>query len=393
MKLIAIENKSGKVKLNETVTPQSVQRIIEEVGRLFGASAVTNGADFGEIMNSAENAVDVLVIEINSPGGSVFDGYTLFHEIKSLRDRGVVVNAVITGMAASMGSVICMACDKVTIVPHGRLMIHDASATSGGNAEQLRKTADLLDGISQNIAEIYSEKTGKSIDEIRDLMKKETWMNADQSLENGFVDEIAKLPSVETTASLNTDQIVENMNFFLSSKAATEKISGLEARIEELEGEVAPIETLKAEAITASETIANLTSDLVEASGKVVAFEATIESLTTELTEASGKVVAFEETIASLTTERDEASGKIVAFEATIAEQESTINSANEILATFDEKIENGIQLGIANLGFKGSVPASSEEAGNTVSLREKINAIQDPKKRQEARLKNWGKI
>ena len=137
----------------------------------------------------------------------------------------------------------------------------------------------------------------------------------------------------------------------MSSKAAAEKISGLEARIEELEGEVASIETLKAEAVTASETIA------------------------------------------SLTTERDEASGKIVAFEATIAEQESTINSANEILATFDEKIENGIQLGIANLGFKGSVPASSEEAGNTVSLREKINAIQDPKKRQEARLKNWGKI
>lgn len=113
MKTIEIENKQGKVRLNETVTPDSIGRMIEEIGRLFGAKAAADGADFGMIMNAAENAVDVLDIEINSPGGSVFDGYTIYNEIGSLRSRGVVVNARITGMCASMASVIAMACDKV----------------------------------------------------------------------------------------------------------------------------------------------------------------------------------------------------------------------------------------------------------------------------------------
>ncbi len=113
MKTIQVENKQGKVKLNEVVTRESIGRMIDEISKLFGAKAVADGADFGEIMNVAENAVDVLDIEINSPGGSVFDGYTVYQEIKSLQDRGVVINATITGMAASMASVICMACNKV----------------------------------------------------------------------------------------------------------------------------------------------------------------------------------------------------------------------------------------------------------------------------------------
>jgi ATP-dependent protease ClpP protease subunit len=102
MKFLEIENKTGKVKLNEVVTRESIGKMIDEIGKLFGATASASGADFGEIMNAAENAVDVLEIEINSPGGSVFDGYTIYQEIQSLKDRGVVVNATITGMAASM---------------------------------------------------------------------------------------------------------------------------------------------------------------------------------------------------------------------------------------------------------------------------------------------------
>jgi hypothetical protein len=94
--IIQIENKGGKVKLNEAVTGDSIKRMIDEIGRLFGAKASAEGANFGEIMNAADNAVDVLDIEINSPGGNVFDGYTIYQEIKSLRDRGVTVNVTIT---------------------------------------------------------------------------------------------------------------------------------------------------------------------------------------------------------------------------------------------------------------------------------------------------------
>jgi ATP-dependent Clp endopeptidase proteolytic subunit ClpP len=183
-------------------------------------------------MNFADNAVDVLEIEINSPGGSVFDGYTIFREIKSLRDRGVTVNATITGMAASMASVICMACDKVSMVKHGRMMIHDASSGTHGNAEQLRKTADLLDGISDNIADIYADKTGMDKEEIREMMKQETWMNAKESIANGFIDEV-----IGAQVDFRQEKAESSPMSFLnrltnpSSEESIERIAALEADI------------------------------------------------------------------------------------------------------------------------------------------------------------------
>jgi ATP-dependent Clp endopeptidase proteolytic subunit ClpP len=353
MNTIIIENKSGKVKLNESVTRQSITRLVDEIGKLFGASASASGADFGEIMNAAENAVDTLEIEINSPGGSVFDGFTIYQEIKSLRDRGVVVNATITGMAASMASVICMACDHVAIVPHGRMMIHDASNTVAGNADYLRKSADLLDSISADLANIYAAKTGKPADEIRTMMKAETWMNASESVANGFADTVLVSASVEITELLNHDSTSDNMNFFLTNKQALEKIAGFESRVSELENEItaatATIEALQADAVTASETINSLTS------------------------------------------ERDKASAALATAQATVADQEQTIAEANEKLASFDSEVASKVQLGIANLGFKGEIPdAKGDETDSIVSL-EKFNSFNPTQKM--AFVKSGGKI
>ena len=230
--IIQIENKGGKVKLNEQVTQDSIKRMIDEIGRLFGAKAVAEGADFGEIMNSAENAVDVLELEINSPGGSVFDGYTIYQEIKSLRDRGVIVNATITGMAASMASVICMACDKISMVKHGRMMIHDASSGAVGNAASLRKTADLLEAISEDIAVIYSDRNGMDKEEVREMMMRETWMNAREALANGFVDEVLG-EQVDIRQASAESQSMSFLNRLTnpSSEESIERIAALEADI------------------------------------------------------------------------------------------------------------------------------------------------------------------
>jgi ATP-dependent Clp endopeptidase proteolytic subunit ClpP len=229
--IIQIENKGGKVKLNEAVTGDSIKRMIDEIGRLFGAKASAEGADFGEIMNSAENAVDVLEIEINSPGGNVFDGYTIYQEIKSLRDRGVTVNATITGMAASMASVICMACDKISMVKHGRMMIHDASSGAVGNAASLRKTADLLEAISEDIAVIYSDRNGMDKEEVREMMMRETWMNAREALANGFVDEVLGQVDIRQASAESSHMSFLNRLTNPSSEESIERIAALEADI------------------------------------------------------------------------------------------------------------------------------------------------------------------
>jgi ATP-dependent Clp endopeptidase proteolytic subunit ClpP len=286
MNTITIENKNGKVKLNEAVTQDSIKRMIDEIGKLFGAKASADGADFGEIMNCAENAVDVLELEINSPGGSVFDGYTVYQEIKSLQDRGVTVNATITGMAASMASVICMACDKVAIVPHGRMMIHDASSATQGNAESLRRTADLLEGISDDIANIYSYRTGIDKDEIREMMKRETWMNAKESIANGFVDEVISAQVDFRQASAESEPMTFlNRLTNPSSDEANERITALES---DIKAQADEYEAKLAAAESALQDAANIAAENAELKLKVesiAGFEAKITELESKVTE------------------------------------------------------------------------------------------------------------
>ncbi len=289
MKTIQIENKQGKVKLNEHVSKDSIDRMIEEIGRLFGASAAASGANYGEIMNAAENGVDLLEIEINSPGGSVFDGYTIFQEIKSLRERGVTVHMIITGMAASMASVIAMAGDKVSIVQHGRMMIHDASNVVGGNADQLREAADLLDGISNDIAGIYAAKTGLPIDEIRAMMKKETWMSAKETVEKGFADEV-----IDLRAAVSTKEAIMNLlsKIFPDKSEALDKLQAqldenetlrndlqtAEARIQELSGhaEIIAQKDLEISNVIAERDLLKQKADALEA--EKAEFEAKVKA-------------------------------------------------------------------------------------------------------------------
>lgn len=287
MKLLQIENKSGKIRLNEAVTKPSIERMIDEIGKLFGATAAASGANFGEIMNCAENAIDTLEIEINSQGGSVFDGYTIFNEIQSLRERGVVVTATITGMAASMASVIAMACNTIRMAGHARMMIHDASNVVGGNAAQLRKAADLLDGISEDIAGIYAVRTGKPVDEIRVMMKKETWMNADEAIANGFADEVmsnkakAEFDTTGKSMSIFARLFPDNADAVAKLDAMLDENATLSADLESAQariGELAPLAevnaTLQAELTASQASIEAAATQAAEAAAKIAELEA-----------------------------------------------------------------------------------------------------------------------
>jgi len=344
MKLIEINNKAGTVKLNEAVSGESILRMIDEIGRLFGAQAMTEGSDFGAIMNIPENGIDILNIEINSPGGSVFDGYTLYHEIKSLRDRGVIVNATITGMAASMASVIAMACDEVHIVPHGRMMIHNAAGSVYGDAQSLRETADMLDGISADLAQIYTDTTGIPIEEVKALMDKETWMNAETSVKLGFATKIILHNS--KTVDISTKANNNKMITFLTNKAAMEKITGLEARGEELEADIAEMTT----------TIKSLQEDLAE---KIKALEEEKETST--------------ETEKALKEAND-----------AVKLQEDVIAEANKKLESFDADVEQKVQLYVASLGYAGKMPTHSppeERNEKEEGVLEKYEALQGKEK------------
>ena len=164
---------------------------------------VIDGRGFGGItakqfVQDLQKLGDVpsITVRINSPGGSVFEGTAIYNALKS---HPAKIDVFIDGMALSMASVIAMAGDKITIAENAMIMIHEPSINVSGNARRLRKTAETLDKTKQSILTSYTKRTGKSESEISVLMGLETWMNADEALEHGFVDAISesKAPSAE----------------------------------------------------------------------------------------------------------------------------------------------------------------------------------------------------
>ncbi len=129
--------------------------------------------------------VDELHIHINSPGGEVDDGIAIYNTLRNHRARKTTF---IDSLAASAASFIALAADEVVIALTGQVMIHDASTIAIGDADELRQTADLLDRYSNNIAGVYSRKSGMSIEECRDLMKAETWFTGAEAVEAGLAD-------------------------------------------------------------------------------------------------------------------------------------------------------------------------------------------------------------
>lgn len=128
-----------------------------------------------------------LRVKVNSPGGAVFEGVALAN---ALRSHPAEVTVQVDGIAASIASVIAMAADRVVVQPQAMLMVHDASGVCLGNAQDMTDMAALLDKISDNIADAYVAKAGGTRDEWRQVMKAETWFNAEEAVEAGLADEV-----------------------------------------------------------------------------------------------------------------------------------------------------------------------------------------------------------
>ena len=94
------------------------------------------------------DGVKEITVNINSPGGSVYEGVAIYNMLKRHKAK-VVVN--IDGLAASIASVIAMAGDVVRIPSNAMLMVHNAMSMEFGNANDMRETADLLDKITSSI--------------------------------------------------------------------------------------------------------------------------------------------------------------------------------------------------------------------------------------------------
>lgn len=143
----------------------------------------------------------VLHVSLNSVGGDVFDGIGIYN---SLVGHGAQVIVTVTGIAASIASVIAMAGDIVIMGRGAQMMIHDAHAVQIGNADDMRKMADILDRASDNIATFYAERAGGTAEQWRAVMQEERWYLAQEAVDAGLADEVTAAPERQTTSAADT---------------------------------------------------------------------------------------------------------------------------------------------------------------------------------------------
>jgi len=133
-------------------------------------------------------------LRINSPGGSFFDGVSMFH---ALEQHNAPVIAHVDGLAASIASVIAMAADEVRGSEASYFMIHEPWGVAIGNAEVMQAEADLLKKLSSTISLTYERKTGIAKETIEKMMANETWFDGNEAFEAGFFDTLEVLKKEE----------------------------------------------------------------------------------------------------------------------------------------------------------------------------------------------------
>lgn len=203
--------------------------LFDEIGESWGQ----NGAkDFIEQYRELEKTCSKIVININSPGGSVFTGQQIASYIKSSK---IYTECHIGAICASIATVIACACDKVIMPSNSLWLSHSPISGQGGNAHDLRKMADFLDKIEETILNIYEDKCGgkKTRDELRAITTGEdkdgqgTWLDAYECLEIGFIDEVSYSLDIAAKYTGPSNVIINGTNIDLTNFKNTTKLKEL----------------------------------------------------------------------------------------------------------------------------------------------------------------------
>ncbi|ENH2713712.1 Clp protease ClpP [Escherichia coli] len=172
--------------------------IYDEIG-FWGVTAKQFVSDLNALGN-----ITHINLHINSPGGDVFEGIAIFN---ALKNHGASITVYVDGVAASMASVIAMVGDPVIMPENAFMMIHKPWGVSGGDADDMRDYADLLDKVESVLLPAYAQKTGKTTDEIAAMLADETWMSGAECLAHGFADQVT--PEVKAMACIQSKRTEE----------------------------------------------------------------------------------------------------------------------------------------------------------------------------------------
>ncbi|HEV8642163.1 MAG TPA: head maturation protease, ClpP-related [Methylomirabilota bacterium] len=179
--------------------------IYDEIGSGFWSEGVT-AKQFVTDLQALPEAVKTIRVRVNSPGGNVFDAIAIANALRAQsRDKQRVVEMTVEGLAASAATIVTSAGDTIRISDNALMMIHNPIGLVWGPADEMRKTAGVLDQVRDAIVATYRWVSPLSVEAISELMDQTFWMSAEEAVANGFATEIVQ--GVKATASLRPEAL------------------------------------------------------------------------------------------------------------------------------------------------------------------------------------------
>ena len=142
------------------------------------------------VLLEQEGTEEPITVFINSPGGEIFSGFAIFDMLNFI---ACPVTTIVTGFAASMGSILSLAADKGRrfSMPKAKIMIHQPLLMGyQGRASECEIQAREILKTRDHLVKLYAEQTGKSQKEIKKALDRDNWFTAEEALEYGLIDKV-----------------------------------------------------------------------------------------------------------------------------------------------------------------------------------------------------------
>jgi len=183
-------------KTEETKPTENLlaNKLIE--GRILVISDAINSKSAKSIIESllaldAQDSTKSIYIFLNTPGGEVNSGFAIFDMIRFIRSN---VKIVVTGLAASIGTVILLGAKKENrfILANAKMLIHQPliQGVIEGQASDLEIHAKEIIATRAKIANLYKTETTQSLEQIQKDMERDHWLTAEESKQYGFISQI-----------------------------------------------------------------------------------------------------------------------------------------------------------------------------------------------------------
>lgn len=192
--------------------------IYDVIGFDWWTGGGVTAKSFSDELKNIDASVNEIDVRINSPGGDVFDGIAIYNRLKQVKAKKTVY---IDGLAASIASIIALAGDEIIMGEGALYMIHLPWTMAMGNRMELDNTIQRLADVEEQLINIYYARTKIDKNEIRKMLEDETWLDADQAREKGFVDKTMEESMPIAASALKGKHIRRSPENYFSQKLAT----------------------------------------------------------------------------------------------------------------------------------------------------------------------------